>query len=118
MEKDKFIKSRVDTIEWNKENVLVEKGMREIRLYAKSCYDQHYQHIGTICYDIADGTQFVQPVIMGKDKYYYYNRDKMQYYKTLEKAQNYSKNQYIKSVKLKANWQFKFLEGGKQCSGQ
>jgi len=110
--KKEFIKSKVDSIEWDCDYLEVERKdtftMEEKRLYAKSYYDKHYQHIGTICYDRKiTGARFVIPAIFGKDKYYYYNRDKMQYYKTCPEAENYSKNQYIKSVKLKANWQYR-----------
>lgn len=110
MNKKEFIKNKVDSIEWDYDYVEVERKdtftMKEKRLYAKSYYDKHYQHIGNICYDV-ERTGAVIPATFGKDKYYYYNRDKMQYYKTYREAENYSKNQYIKSVKLKANWQYK-----------
>ena len=113
MNKKEFIKSKVDSIEWDEQNIVKDRqgilgGMVEVKIYGKSCYHQYWQHIGTIDYDIVNG-EFgeVQPLVCGKDKYYYYNRDKMKYYKTYPEAENYSKNQYIKSVKLKANWQYK-----------
>tara|TARA_R100000995_G_scaffold84911_1_gene65736 strand:+ start:5445 stop:5783 length:339 start_codon:yes stop_codon:yes gene_type:complete len=108
MEKKEFIKSRVNSIEWSEEKRWNKNNgtMGEFKLYAKSCYDQYKQHIGTIDYDyIGYGT--IQPVIQGENKYYYYNCDKMEYFKTFEEAEKWSKNQYIKSVKLKANWEFK-----------
>ena len=109
MEKQEFIKSKVDSIIWDFDIVTPTEqiGMRKIYLYAKSYYHQTWQHIGIIDYDIDNNGHTVQPVVMGKDKYYYYNSDNMKYYKTCEEAKNYSKNQYIKSVKLKANWEFK-----------
>ena len=113
MEKQEFIQSKVDSIEWSEEKRRNKNygTMGEVRIYAKSYYDQHRKHIGTIDYDIEDDSSFVQPVVMGKDKYYYYNCDEMEYYKTFEEAEKWSKNQYVKSVKLKANWEFK--KGGK-----
>jgi len=116
MKKDKFIQGKVDSIEWSKEKRRNKNNgtMGEVKLYAKSYYDQYKQHIGTIDYDYIDGTWLdIQPIICGKDKYYYYNCDKMEYFKTLEEAENWSKNKYIKSVKLKANWEYKKNEKNK-----
>ena len=110
MNKQEFIKSKVDSIEWSEEKRSNKNygTMGEYKIYAQSCYDKYRQHIGTIDYDYIDGTLLdIQPVIQGKDKYYYYNCDKMEYFKTFEEAEKWSKNQYIKSVKLKANWEFK-----------
>ena len=109
MKKQEFIQSKVDSIEWSEEKRRKNYGtMGEVRIYAKSYYDQHRKHIGTIDYDYIDGTLLdIQPIIQGKNKYYYYNCDKMEYFKTFEEAENWSKNQYIKSLKLKANWEYR-----------
>jgi len=110
MEKREFIKSKVDSIKWGEEKRRNKNNgtMAEVKIYAQSCYDKYRQHIGTIDYDYIDETfADIQPIIQGNDKYYYYNCDKMEYYKTIEEAKKWSMNQYIKSVKLKANWQFK-----------
>ena len=110
MSKQEFIKSKVDSIKWSEEKRRNKNNgtMGEVKIYAQSCYDKYRQHIGTIDYDYIDGTLLdIQPVIQGKDKYYYYNCNKMEYFKTFEEAEKWSKNQYIKSVKLKANWEFK-----------
>ena len=110
MEKKEFIKSRVNSIKWSEEKRRNKNfgTMGEYKLYAKSYYDQYIQHIGTIDFDYIEGTLVdIQPVTCGKDKYYYYNCDKMEYFKTLKEAKDYSKIQYIKSVKLKANCEFK-----------
>tara|TARA_A100001515_G_scaffold49781_1_gene39331 strand:- start:304 stop:672 length:369 start_codon:yes stop_codon:yes gene_type:complete len=113
MNKQEFIKNRVDSIKWYEEKRRNKNNgtMGEVKIYAQSYYDQYKQHIGTIDYDYIDGTWLdIQPVIQGKNKYYYYNCDKMEYFKTFEEAKKWSKNQYIKSVKLKANWEFKKKE--------
>ena len=110
MDKQEFIKSRVDGIKWDEEKRRNKNNgtMGEVKIYAQSYYDQYKQHIGTIDYDYVDGTLLdIQPIIQGKNKYYYYNCDKMKYFKKYEEAEKWSKNQYIKSVKLKANWEFK-----------
>ena len=110
MTKQKFIKNKVDNIKWSEEKRINKNNgtMGEVKIYAQSCYDRYRQHIGTIDYDYVDGTRrIIQPVINGKNKYYYYNCDKMKYFKAFEEAEKCSKNQYIKSVKLKANWEFK-----------
>ena len=113
MDKQEFIKSRVDGIKWDEEKRRNKNNgtMGEVKIYAQSYYDQYKQHIGTIDYDYIDGTLLdIQPIIQGKNKYYYYNCDKMEYFKTFEEAEKWSKNQYIKSIKLKANWEFKNKE--------
>ena len=110
MTKQEFIKNKVDCIKWSEEKRINKNNgtMGEVKIYAQSCYDRYRQHIGTIDYDYVDGARgIIQPVINGKNKYYYYNCDKMKYFKTFEEAEKCSKNQYIKSVKLKANWEFK-----------
>ena len=110
MTRDKFIQSKIDSIKWSEEGRSNKNfgTMGEYKLYAKSCYDQYRQHIGTIDYDFEDyGYKIIKPIICGKEKYYYYNCDKMEYFKTFEEAENWSKNKYIKSVKLKANWEYR-----------
>lgn len=116
MDKQEFINSKVDSIEWSRERRTNKNNgtMGEFKIYAKSCYDKYKQHIGTIDFDFKDeGYHIIQPVVCGKDEYLFYNCDKMEYYKTFEEAEKWSKNQYIKSVKLKANWEYK--KGGKWC---
>ena len=116
MKKDKFIQSKVDSIKWSEEKRSNKNfgTMGEYKIYAQSCYDQYRQHIGTIDYDFEDyGYKIIKPIICGKEKYYYYNCDKMEYFKTFEEAENWSKNKYIKSVKLKANWEYKKNEKNK-----
>tara|TARA_R100000329_G_scaffold38997_1_gene36751 strand:+ start:242 stop:610 length:369 start_codon:yes stop_codon:yes gene_type:complete len=113
MNKQEFIKNRVDSIKWYEEKRRNKNNgtMGEVKIYAQSYYNQYKQHIGTIDYDYVDGTLLdIQPIIQGKNKYYYYNCDKMEYFKTFEEAEKWSKNQYIKSIKLKANWEFKNKE--------